>query len=1059
MALGHDKVRRGRRRGWPLALVVLVLAAGVVATGRAEAAAPALATARRSTPQLLDEAVARGRIDRATADLHLAEVFAGRGRSSKVPADLQADVAWDGTLPLLRLRQRLEAAPPSPIRARTEAALATDTTCSSSSGELPNETASTHFHVTHGTVTGTTIASYLTSLEAAYTKQVTSFGWKAPPSLAQPPPIGTKHPVRVVALSGGLYGLVSTSGTGAGFVGDNPSSAWNDVDAFATCMVLNRDFSQFGGTTQQALDATTAHEFNHSIQFGIGALVGANEPDDSFVEGAASWMEDEVFDDANDNAYYLWPNFHEGLGDYDSDSPYEFWFMLRGLTERFGTGIAGGGEQVMQDFWESTSKGTGNNLTALAVGLANKGVSLADAYHDFAIGAPLMTPCTSFPAPYCYKDASYYIGATGGLPPVMGSLGGVGASFSYAVEDDYGLSWVTLPSSGTYPVTLTNTSGGGQLRATAVCVTSGGPVRSPFPTVVGAGATTTLPAFNSTGCSRRLVVITNQQQSPGNPSSSPFRTYTLSIPVNSPPVTAGDTYNTYADTPLTVAAPGVLGNDVDPEGTALTASAPTGQTGGTVSLAGNGSFTFTPSAGFTGTGGFTYTATDAGGGSAPATVTITVTAVPSPAKDVVSVASTEQYTLAGSDGGTWKKIDPVRLSMNVNRPFAVNAEIVANADLWTWNAGFNQDLAVFVDGTLAGWKESGGFAGTFSPNAATVTLLVPLAPGHHTIDLRWKMNKPAAASTRISAGAGPSGGAYSPTRLTATLIPATDATTTASVASVAQHTLTGSDGATWLPVDPALALTVNPTGPVDAVITANADLWTWNTGFNQDLAVFVDGTLRAWKESGGFAGTFSPNAATVVVTVPLTAGSHTIDLRWKMNKPSGTAKISAGAGPHAGSYSPTRLIATLIPTTDTATVATAASTDQYTLSGSNGTTWTVMDPTKLVLTVNPTVDVNAVITVNADLWTWNPGLNQDVAVFVDGTLQAWKESGGFAGTFSPNAATVALTVPLTAGSHTVSVRWKANKATTGKISAGAGPIGAAFSPTRLTATLVPVTGG
>src|SRR5205814_7745604 len=84
---------------------------------------------------------------------------------------------------------------------------------------------------------------------------------------------------------------------------------------------------------------------------------------------------------------------------------------------------------------------------------------------------------------------------------------------------------------------------------------------------------------------------------------------------------------------------------------------------------------------------------------------------------------------------------------------------------------------------------------------------------------------------------------------------------------------------------------------------------TANSGFKQDIGINVDGAIVAWKESGGFAGTFSPNAAFVSVMVPLTAASHTIKLQWKTNKPEGSAHIYAGAGPWptAGVFSPTSL--------------------------------------------------------------------------------------------------------------------------------------------------------
>jgi Pentapeptide repeats (8 copies) len=69
---------------------------------------------------------------------------------------------------------------------------------------------------------------------------------------------------------------------------------------------------------------------------------------------------------------------------------------------------------------------------------------------------------------------------------------------------------------------------------------------------------------------------------------------------------------------------------------------------------------------------------------------------------------------------------------------------------------------------------------------------------------------------------------------------------------------------------------------------------------------------------------------------------------------------------------------------------------------------------------------------------------------------AWRESGGFAGTFSPNAALVHTVIPVNAGIlYTITLQWKANKSDPGTIWAGAGPINGAFSPTRLTAQLNP----
>lgn len=93
------------------------------------------------------------------------------------------------------------------------------------------------------------------------------------------------------------------------------------------------------------------------------------------------------------------------------------------------------------------------------------------------------------------------------------------------------------------------------------------------------------------------------------------------------PVATADAYPAVRGTPLTVAAPGVLGNDTDTEADALTATGlDTTGTTGAVELAADGSFRYTPWTGFTGTDTFTYLASDGSATSAPATVTITVTA-------------------------------------------------------------------------------------------------------------------------------------------------------------------------------------------------------------------------------------------------------------------------------------------------------------------------------------------------------------------------------------------------------------------------------------------------
>jgi VCBS repeat-containing protein len=101
-------------------------------------------------------------------------------------------------------------------------------------------------------------------------------------------------------------------------------------------------------------------------------------------------------------------------------------------------------------------------------------------------------------------------------------------------------------------------------------------------------------------------------------------TLTVEAPPNSAPVASDDAYATQEDTPLTVAAPGVLGNDSDPDGDALTAVLVEGPDHGTLTLDEAGSFTYTPDADYNGPDSFTYKANDGSLDSNTATVSLTV---------------------------------------------------------------------------------------------------------------------------------------------------------------------------------------------------------------------------------------------------------------------------------------------------------------------------------------------------------------------------------------------------------------------------------------------------
>src|SRR5262245_22933315 len=90
------------------------------------------------------------------------------------------------------------------------------------------------------------------------------------------------------------------------------------------------------------------------------------------------------------------------------------------------------------------------------------------------------------------------------------------------------------------------------------------------------------------------------------------------------PFAANDLYDAVMDEPLAITSPGILANDVDTDGDALSANLFSGPANGTIDLAGDGSFTYTPNSGFTGMDSFVYSASDGDLTSGLAAVTIHV---------------------------------------------------------------------------------------------------------------------------------------------------------------------------------------------------------------------------------------------------------------------------------------------------------------------------------------------------------------------------------------------------------------------------------------------------
>ncbi|GAB6986269.1 MXAN_6640 family putative metalloprotease [Nocardioides pyridinolyticus] len=122
----------------------------------------------------------------------------------------------------------------------------------------------------------------------------------------------------------GLYGYCDTDSAPTG---DGP---W---DAPAYC-AFDNDYREFTSHTPlENLQVTAAHELFHAVQFAYDYL-----EDVWFMESTATWAEDEVFDDVDDNVQYLRSSpLKQPAVPLDKDAGlrvYGGWIFFRYLTER-----------------------------------------------------------------------------------------------------------------------------------------------------------------------------------------------------------------------------------------------------------------------------------------------------------------------------------------------------------------------------------------------------------------------------------------------------------------------------------------------------------------------------------------------------------------------------------------------------------------------------------------------------------------------------------------------------------------------------------------------------
>ena len=188
---------------------------------------------------------------------------------------------------------------------------------------------------------------------------------------------------------------------------------------YAYC-VLDNDYApeEFGtaNTPIENMQVTAAHEYFHAVQYAYDAM------DDTWVyEATATWAEDEVYDDVNDNWFYLpygqlgdpestgYPQAGPGTSlDLAGFNSYGNWIFYRYLTEKL-TAEQGGMATLVRDIWREldTTGGQADTYSLQAVSdvLADRGTTMETEYAQFALENN--TPALTYAEGAAYPTPAY----------------------------------------------------------------------------------------------------------------------------------------------------------------------------------------------------------------------------------------------------------------------------------------------------------------------------------------------------------------------------------------------------------------------------------------------------------------------------------------------------------------------------------------------------------------------------------------------------------------------------------------------------------------------------
>lgn len=177
----------------------------------------------------------------------------------------------------------------------------------------------------------------------------------------------------------GLYGYCDS---------DDPPVGTGPFDAPAYC-AFDNDYSQSefpNHTPVENLEVTAAHELFHAVQFAYDYY-----EDGWFMEATATWAEDELYDEVDDNVQYLGDSPlaqpRESMDHFGGMRQYGDWIFFRYLTER-DPEAEGGLPTLIRDIWELADGAKGGpdeySIQAVSDVLAARGSGLRPTWAKFS---------------------------------------------------------------------------------------------------------------------------------------------------------------------------------------------------------------------------------------------------------------------------------------------------------------------------------------------------------------------------------------------------------------------------------------------------------------------------------------------------------------------------------------------------------------------------------------------------------------------------------------------------------------------------------------------------